>query len=264
MAKRLLVVLCVLALLCQSVAMAEDITTPSDLPLVCEACGGEAKLSYVRDADGSHVAMYPHGVVSEKSRHYETGAAGFISVSNTEHAILCYCGLVNETMTAAIVATGQSRHVASCTNPGVCAYCGATGVTFAGVQHKSNLKWEHDDTSHWFVCQDCGEKYNQSTHEASCDQPTVCHVCGAEGVIFDGVAHEDEDGVYDHDETKHWWVCTKCGEITYESEHFAYCDNPTVCAECGAEDVTMDYVYHNWPGKYEYEYDATKHCLRLQ
>ena len=146
----------------------------------------------------------------------------------------------------------RAQHKASCTNPGVCMGCGYEGEMDIG--HSGDMKWEYSETDHWRVCTVCGQTvWGPDEHFAICDNPTVCVACGYTGSI-ESVSHSG-DIKWEYNETGHWQVCTACGPLWDPIGHYATCDNPTVCANCGYTGV-IESVMH---GDQKWEYAETGH-----
>lgn len=126
-------------------------------------------------------------------------------------------------------------HWYSCTAPDVCAVCGFAGCWAGGdsVEHDWS-DWQSDENSHWRVCLRCGEKTETTPHSAACDRPSVCVECGTSGTMAYTIDHVYDMTHWQSDENAHWRECTRCGEKSNLSPHWAACDQPSVCAECGA------------------------------
>ncbi len=157
----------------------------------------------------------------------------------------------------------KSPHWALCDEPDVCAECGAAGVTMDYTAH--DCDWEnarYDSETHWWACGRCGGKVDQYGHWANCDHPDECAVCGAEHVTMVYIAHSYNAGEVRHDDTSHWSVCARCGEKTDQSEHWALCGAPDVCVVCGAKNVTMEYISHQFELKHDgaYHWQACPVC----
>ncbi len=140
-------------------------------------------------------------------------------------------------------------HAASCTNPDQCAFCGHTtadGIVFDGTVH--NISYYIDDLqfdalSHWYICQDCGQKCEEEKHQALCESPETCLYCKhttSEGIVVNELYH---NGIYmvapEYDSKQHWSVCPTCGERVIVFDH--YDDNGDgECDWCGAEIVQTE------------------------
>ena len=153
----------------------------------------------------------------------------------------------------------QGPHWANCDQPDVCAVCGAKDVAISHVSHTYNWSAaEHDGDTHWWICIKCGQKVDEEWHRASCENPGVCIVCGAENVKISYTSHDFNWNDPKYDKNTHWWICATCGEKVGLDVHWAYCDAPNVCAECGAKDVTIEYVSHGRIGN-DIAYDKESH-----
>lgn len=158
----------------------------------------------------------------------------------------------------------EGEHFDCCMNPGACVVCDANDVNFAYTEHYFDDKWEHDDTTHWLECTVCGKKESEYEHYASCVKPDVCVKCCASGVEIAGVEHVASwDEPYEHDADRHWKRCPDCNQIVNEGEHLEFCMDPGVCLECGASNVVFADTFHNIDEN-NWEHDSTKHwafCL---
>ena len=147
------------------------------------------------------------------------------------------------------------KHWGNCSDGGKCTRCGATGVKLDFIDHEWSEELEHNATTHWGSCMQCGEKYEEP-HEAYCDAPNTCIYCGGTGVTI-------EDGLLFHggcdwekaeyNDFEHWYTCTECGVKTNAVQHTANCTNPDECMDCGATGVSMDKIWH------EEVYDMTRY-----
>lgn len=83
----------------------------------------------------------------------------------------------------------------------------------------------------WFALLEPGiGKIASALHSASCTNPGVCMGCGYTGEM--DISHIG-DLNWERTETEHWQVCTACGQTVWGPyEHYAACDNPTVCRDC--------------------------------
>ena len=137
-------------------------------------------------------------------------------------------------LTALADETEHTFHYAYCTSTDVCAI---GGEPYAGsqIRHPGNFHYEHDDNTHWMICDDCGDVYIEPLpHHAYCTAPDVCSECGApySGDLF---RHPYDGETYAFDKYSHWTMCGYCGVRTEEPcAHYTSCDKPGVCAECGA------------------------------
>jgi len=269
--KRLLAVLCVLALMLQPALLQggparaeEGVTTPSDIELVCAECAKDPNnivLSWVKEGDW-HVIACSHGVKLNNTSHLESytyQAEEAVRVDEENHAFPCH-GYDGCTIT-------KSRpHSAACKDPSVCTVCGATDVAptedYLSLEHNwenyDNGIYEHDDTQHWVLCKDCGQEIHRMVHYALCFNPYECWECGATDVTFDYVQHDHnsmELPPYEHDGENHWRTCGGCGQKLNMGKHIVDCTTPDKCSVCDAT-VTTDNVQHS---RGSYEHDADKH-----
>ena len=133
-------------------------------------------------------------------------------------------------------------HWAYCDDPDTCADCGQPYATW--VDH--HIDWDkpqYDETMHWFICTICDTKTNIGDHWTFCDQdPNTCLTCGVSHVTY--VEHDFDQQNYQHNDQQHWSSCIYCGETSEAFDHWAYCDNPNTCAECGTS-FTTDWIDHH-------------------
>ncbi len=165
-------------------------------------------------------------------------------------AALC-CALADE--------VPEHEHYALCSNPNVCAVC---GMPYSGDEiyhtYEGEPEWQFDAESHWKICPTCGRKTAESDHWSRCDNPGVCYICG-QPCSEEHMSHlTNGESVFEHDAEKHWRVCPTCGKIIEQSEHYANCDNPNVCARCGV-DYSGSRVYHTYDSDKPYETDSEYH-----
>ncbi len=155
---------------------------------------------------------------------------------------------------------GESEHWENCQNPGVCADCGATEVTFDWIEHNVSDDYQHDEDYHWQVCSRCKQKCYESNHYETCDQTGVCRACGETDVTFAWTEHGDLAGVpYQHDREWHYQLCPLCNQRAWEEEHYEQCSAPGVCAVCGAEDVNLYWTQHKNTADMAFEHDSLRH-----
>ena len=135
----------------------------------------------------------------------------------------------------------KAEHYGTCSNPNVCAECGAA-CSGGTVTHNFDVEDIcYDDTAHWFKCRDCGESVSKSTHLAFCTNPGVCLTCGFTSSEIPLIHNIDYANNASSDDTYHWYVCLDCHEEVMKEEHFALCTAPGVCLGCGVE---CDNVLH--------------------
>lgn len=206
-------------------------------------------------------------------------------------------------------------HYASCDTPDACYNCGATGVTISRVEHEAGAisyddkqHWgdcgrcgnqidaaEHtltmtwDDTCHWMVCSECGYVDGfKRDHFEDCTNLGICSECGQRDVTFYTTWHNNQ--IRNHDESKHWYECVDCGEVTSNKDrhrftesvwisstecgsmcwyceyvypdsdpHEAICTEPNVCVNCGETDIVVDELEHNFNWE-DYEKVSDTEC----
>ena len=152
-------------------------------------------------------------------------------------------------------AYNYSSHTVSCDNRSLCTTCGETACTVSTVtSHDGEWVYDHDGALHWRKCSLCGgaeKKYEWSDeradepHRYSCDDPTVCIVCGAKD--FDCGAVDHGDGwEWVTSSREHWQECALCGESTQREAHIADCSLTDTCTECGRTNLTIETVYHSY------------------
>ena len=171
----------------------------------------------------------------------EFGEAGecsyeVVNAGSTHKGVCTGCGTVE----------WEEPHNVSCADGSTCITCGATGVT--GEEGHMTGEPVYTASTHWWVCEDCGEKLWEGEHHTTCDgNTTVCEICCATGVdivIYHSIGDED----LETSATEHWWNCPTCGEQTYRGAHedlegtgICYCGQPVPSAEheCTGEAVTV-------------------------
>ena len=173
-----------------------------DQPNVCKVCGWEGEIAGVEHKWG-------YDFVDEK-----------------QHKKYCtVCSMVD----------GMAEHGADCypmLNSPYCSDCGYQSSEMP-VRHQEMCCVWSDETMHDVKCSGCYLKFDELPHVADCDKPTTCRDCGYEGEIED-VRH-GTFCVRSIDENVHAEFCEACGEKRNEAEHYAVCDQPDVCSQCGYE-----------------------------
>lgn len=146
----------------------------------------------------------------------------------------------------------------SCSNPGVCTGCGATGITVDKMIH-GEIAWENDNTKHWGVCETCGETLEEGPHWTDCSKPNQCQDCGATGVTIDPgiLSHFDVDwNNYEHDATHHWYTCRTCNIKAFYEKHAVNCTSQGMCTDCG---LVGDFAVQHEALKAGWQSDETNH-----
>lgn len=154
----------------------------------------------------------------------------------------------------------DSEHYACCTNPTVCATCGASNVKISNFSHNyNNVSYKYDNRLHHEICDDCGEVISDDVHHAICTDPTVCYTCGASDVFITYVDHIGSSEPYQYDDENHWIMCSGCEKRAHVNSHWAPCDKPDECEECGASasEVNIN-IYHSTEFKVT-EHDEKNH-----
>ena len=113
----------------------------------------------------------------------------------------------------------EDAHYAYCSDPTHCAVCGA--AYSGGIVSHLNVHWQtilHDETSHWYDCEDCTQKVNELAHYAQCADSTHCMACSAD---FTGVAKHTAVDLTTllSDEASCWNPCTACHGHVNEAAH---------------------------------------------
>ena len=163
------------------------------------------------------------------------------------------CEICNETV-------NDEAHWYTCTAPDTCELCGYKTTGATDFYHYWTTTYEKDNAYyHYKKCPECSEDYEFYAHIVSCADPDVCLTCGATGVDMDNVSHGEIK--WEHNDTKHWGVCTVCNEIMEEGKHWTDCSKPDLCQDCGAKNVTIDpdILSHFDVEWGSYEKDATHH-----
>lgn len=119
-----------------------------------------------------------------------------------------------------------------------CPDCGYEEVVTWGEVGECWFELTHDQNNHWFECAGCGAiDGDKMPHEVSCVTAGKCNYCGATGVT--GETSHALTGEWKYDQTSHWMECPDCKEKIMNWEHWAYCDAPNACLNCGATGVTI-------------------------
>ena len=187
-------------------------------PTTCRECDYEGAIEDVR-----------HGNFTMKS------------IDDFNHASVCdTCGYRES----------ESSHYAKCNGTKLCEECGYA-VKTENLTHSSESVYKSvDENEHASVCADCGHAYYTLPHRADCTQPDTCVDCGYVGQIEE-ILHGSTHTEYDRN--RHWFICDECSEKLWEDVHYANCDDPEVCEECGAKDGILIYeVWHPYSENYTY------------
>ncbi len=150
----------------------------------------------------------------------------------------------------------MSQHRASCIEPGKCREC---GIDYNGSRISHDLDWDDwksDEDSHWLICMDCGKVCEKAMHSASCIDTDTCRECGA-SCSNTRVSHNVNWDSFVSDAAYHWQICQDCGEIAEKERHWAFCDVPGVCVNCGYEDDSIRSSHYF--SLEDYVYDANYH-----
>ena len=197
----------------EDVYWSEHYTYCYDTPGICSECGTAYTGGYM-----SHDESYWEGPVvgSDDDFHWRECSA---------------CGELN-----------REGHYSTCGKAnGTCAECGKPAQT---VWHDYDT-WGHDGSLHWMECTNCGIKVNVSDHYVSCAgkgaKNAYCEACGAEVGDDAEVFHNYYSAKYKN-ATLHTYTCVDCGQ-TEDVKHYASCDSPKVCADCGRTG-TIAGVFH--------------------
>ena len=245
-------------------------------PNTCVICGGEGvELTYTRHGDsvfaqdpefhGNKCADcgewfwtdYHIGSCLDKTTCHECGATGEdvefagythpnyeYTYDNTTHYATCVdCG--------AIAWSGE--HYTYCDEAPVCSTCGAENVEMTTL-HYSDYEYEHDDQTHWFPCTRCDGYDYGPKHHRDMDENGVCDVCDATDVDLI-CEHQLE---YRYNESRHWQECVLCDGAYPAEEHYASCDNPSLCLACGSTQNNIWDIRHTAG---EYMYDENYHSV---
>lgn len=156
--------------------------------------------------------------------------------------------------------TNEGSHYTKCTEvEGVCSGCGQSDVPINGFSHVVNdwdNTWQHNETSHWHVCDRCGGQVDADIHWINCETG-ACRNCGATGVEGERVHSWNYDS-WSYDAENHWRSCKGCDETRNVDSHWLDCQTGA-CRTCGATGVEgntgHDWDWDNWA------YDADWHWL---
>lgn len=186
------------------------------------------------------------------------------------------------------VKLGVENHAggtATCTELAVCEDCGVAYGELLAHSYKGD--WLVDETSHWQVCEDCGqasEKINhlynkevateeylskEATHLTNAEYFLSCE-CGAKGSetfeVAGNIGHVPSEQWYTDGEN-HWQVCTYdgCDAVLNKGAHAggtSSCTSLAKCSTCGTEygsllshEITEELVHDEFQHWY-----ACAHC----
>lgn len=163
---------------------------------------------------------------------------GDIQISDTHHWYACQ------------TCDGQAayeEHVYAFACSSVCSTCGYKREVTHTLAEGDALKWEFDETGHWYPCAVCGEQVEFAEHISDEDPvDPSCTVCGGplahvhsftEEWTSDGKTHWHECACGEREgETEHTW---DTGVITKEPEGESYGEMVFTCTICGEEDAAV-------------------------
>ena len=171
-----------------------------------------------------------HEKISSTSKVIEKLAHDFsvLQHDETQHWFKCSrCDATN----SKIAHTGGT---ATCTAKAHCEVCDAEYGELAA--HDFSVL-QHDETQHWFKCSRCDATNSKIAHTggtATCTAKAHCEVCDAE---YGELAAHDFS-VLQHDETQHWFKCSRCDATNSKIAHTggtATCTAKAHCEVCDAE-----------------------------
>lgn len=195
----------------------------------------------------------------------EAGRNIWVDLGNGKHAKKCFdCeGLFEE-----------GEHWALCTNPGVCADCGAkVNPDDCDISHEywneetDDWNWiDLGNGTHGVKCLECGsisEEHEPEEHIDDCKDATgACIVCGAKGTWKAGNHRTDDSSCTFQGVNTHLVNCCKCGKVLQEAEGcYAFCwsEDKKTCHACGATPDSIE-IYHSYWGEAE-ETDENGCCI---
>ncbi len=149
-----------------------------------------------------------------------------------------------------------AEHYANCNDLTICGWC---GIPYSGnqVSHQINYdEYAYNEDGHWYECTECGNKVDFAEHFVICADLTHCYECGCD-YSADYVDHYNVSEEIFHDEHEHWYYCYDCESRIWGGEHFAMCNNLTICGGCGVP-YSGDLIYHHMNYD-EYAYDEDEH-----
>ena len=157
----------------------------------------------------------------------------------------------------------EGPHLAMCTNPSVCADCGATGIVSDTLHHMEvDLEtWYYGENTHWVLCLACGGRAWEFSHWEDC--ATADGKCDTCGVECNAVSHTAADG-YVYDSEGHGYTCVDCG-VTFDKEpHYYDCGDPNTCYNCGYVTTDAHLIVHwwvdNWTARDDYHAKVCRGC----
>ena len=151
------------------------------------------------------------------------------------------------------------EHFTFCSKPGVCYECGAP-FTEDVVNHEGPVHYEADESSHWKVCDGCGETMEgPAGHSIDCRTPDEkkCYYCGEE--YWGSNRAHSMWKTNRTDPEFHWDECTNCrARVSTPERHRVNCALTTGCEACGApiENIQNPELVHPYAG---YRYDILSH-----
>ena len=252
---------------------------PNDQCVIDEDCRGMHYYMYspnrLIEEDGKYV-HYRYCNVCETELVYHNGIVCNDYGSDVRHGVVCAeCAYRFNDMKHSAPVIRNARE-ATCTKKGctgdeICEDC---GHIFKEGSEIDALGHEFEDG----ICTRCGARESTCNHIVTCEERTICTVCGLTDLIEEeisevqhpyafcydmtkcGVCGEtipegsvetvhslDENVKYIPDEYVHWTTCF-CGEVMDEEPfmHFAVCtqEDTQVCVRCGAylENMEVDHI----------------------
>lgn len=243
-------------------------------PSVCAYCG----------ATGLDPEMSSHHVTFENMGAYHLATCVYCDEFSFEEAHFKVCTSEENVCVVCGVATDQievshyhengvcvdcghvmecDHYSAACNAPTVCGDCGATGITASRIYHPFDFIMVDDGVEHHQECSGCGEVFWTQEHYIACiaEFPAICWVCHFEIGEEAKPSRLCSEVYEDHGDT-HYIKCELCGKVT-EGEHEVACTNPSYCAKCKAENVSVseDIIRHGtpWVGQDKATYNDETH-----
>lgn len=157
--------------------------------------------------------------------------------------VLCLCTLL--ALSHAAYAEEACQHWVLCENPTVCVECGAEGVNVPEGEYVHEWLFTNQGKTHKLYCLYCDYEEAPEEHFAMCNAPDVCLGCGAKGLELseESIIHDE---AYRDLGMQHQYYCIGCGYEDEPENHWAVCDEPTICAGCGFVkiDIPDAEIYH--------------------
>lgn len=132
-------------------------------------------------------------------------------------------------------------HRANCDTLTRCLICDATDIVVEDGNLFHNDTWVNLGEQHQLQCLRCGVITSElEGHSASCDEPTRCYKCDANGITAAYIDHQEYSIFYIDIGGQHQALCYGCGgKVFSPDDHVASCIAPDWCYVCRINNVTV-------------------------